>query len=554
VRRVTRRERAALALGLAAACAVVLALGTRRLDVPGLYYDEVIQAEPALQYLAADGRPSEVPGVRSARLLGGWFPVMTQTYMGALKSQLLIPVFAIAEPTAATLRIATLCAALLGLAATLWWARLALGVPEAVLAALLLACDPSFLFAARHDWGSFAIGFACRAGGLACTTSAWLRGSRARALAGGLLLGLGLYNKIDFAVFLAAAALALAAAFRGELARVRRRPALLLFGGAGFACGAAPMLAALGGALGAARYVLREPGTSGFEWGEKLRAAAAVLDGSYFERLMRAGGSFEQMFAQPVAPGPFGALFACAAAWLALRLARRRPLAGADRARAFCISVALATLGGILLTPRGERIHHFLNAWPFPQLVAASAAVELWRGAGGARTARRALCVAAVAAALGAGLARDARTLAWLGETGGRGRWSDALGAFGAELARREPDAVLVSLDWGFDGPLRFAARPLEHVEPIWALQRPPRPDAVWRFSGTASHVYLVYEPPYAVFPYGAALLEALRALPPEIVEIRRHLDRGGEPAFVSARIARPHELFYRRGFEVKLR
>ena len=128
------RRLAAAILGL---CAVAVALGARGLDVPGLYYDEVIQAEPAVQFLAKDGAPLEVPGMRTIRLFGGWFPVMTQTYMGALKSQALIPVFAAFEPNKVSLRATTFAWGLCGLIFAVLWAHQLLGLRGAVLAGAL---------------------------------------------------------------------------------------------------------------------------------------------------------------------------------------------------------------------------------------------------------------------------------------------------------------------------------------------------------------------------------------------------------------------------------
>ena len=172
-----RRGGIALAFGFLALCAVAAAIAVPNLRAPGLYYDEVIQAEPAVEFLAKDGSPLQIPGARSVWLCGRWFPVMTQAYMGALKSQALIPVFALFGPTPESLRLATLSFALLGLLFALLWARLALGLPVALVAGALLAVDPSFLFTSRHDWGSFALGFLCRCGGLYFVTSGFRRGS-----------------------------------------------------------------------------------------------------------------------------------------------------------------------------------------------------------------------------------------------------------------------------------------------------------------------------------------------------------------------------------------
>ena len=98
-----------LALG-----ALALAFAARDLSAPGLYYDEVIQAEQAREFLDANGRPLQVPGADSVRVFGRWLPVFTQPYMGALKSQLLIPSFALFGASGASLRVTTLVWGLLG--------------------------------------------------------------------------------------------------------------------------------------------------------------------------------------------------------------------------------------------------------------------------------------------------------------------------------------------------------------------------------------------------------------------------------------------------------
>jgi hypothetical protein len=183
------------ALGFAAVVTLSAWLALRDLDLPGLYYDEAIQAVPAAEFLREGGRPLRIPGAKSVWLGGGWFPVLTQPYMGALKSQLLIPVFAAFDASVGVLRATTFAWGLAGcLFATLFAAQI-LGTPVALATAALLALDPSVLFVSRHDWGSFSLGLVCRcaglwlaAVGLARRRPAWLAGA-------GLAFGLGLYHR-----------------------------------------------------------------------------------------------------------------------------------------------------------------------------------------------------------------------------------------------------------------------------------------------------------------------------------------------------------------------
>jgi hypothetical protein len=536
----------------ACAClaAGITAIGLER---PGPYYDEVVQALPALEFLSGDGRPSALPGAQTIRLFGGWFPVMTQPYMGALKSQLLMPTLAVAEASATSLRATTLCWSLIGLLLVMLWARRALGLGEALLVGALLCVDPSFLFVSRHDWGSFALGFLLRGGALLLLYAGWRAGSTRRLATGGLCLGLGLYNKIDFALFPLAAGAALLATAPGTLRaalRCRRRDALAVCGGA--LLGTAPLLAFLGGALEAMRLSGATLSAASPDWGEKIQTFTTTLDGSHFHRLMLAGGSFERLGAvDGAASGPFLALFALASVALAAMLARDARRGRANRAHAFVLLTTLLLSLGIFLTPRAVRIHHFLNLLPFPHLVVAIVAVGAWRRS------RRALPRAALAlllvGCLAGSLRVDARTLTTIWQTGGRGRWSDAIGAQGRELSKR-PGAVAVSLDWGFDGPLRFAAPGLRADEPIWRLRAASRAtDASVSLDGSSQHVYFVFEEEYAVFPFGARLLAALEASPAGFASVARHSDRLGEPAYRTVRIPFPHRLVY-RGDRVEVR
>jgi hypothetical protein len=201
------------------------------------------------------------------------------------------------------------------------------------------------------------------------------------------------------------------------------------------------------------------------------------------------------------------------------------------------------------------RIHHVLNAAPFPHLVAAAAVVELWRT--GARStagwisrfAPRALAASGLAAVLAGHLHVDLRTLAEMRATGGRGRWSGALAELARELAA-EPGASVVSLDWGFHAPLRLLAPELDLREPIWSLRGAA---AGTRLDGTPGTVYLVQEPRYQVFGFGQEVLASVARLPDGAASVRAHADRSGDTAFFSVRIARPHRLVYRGHLEVEL-
>jgi hypothetical protein len=547
------RESSALAAGFGVLCLCVFALMARNLDEPGLYYDEVIQATPASEFLREGGEPLRIPGARNTWLFGGWFPLMTQPYMGALKSQLLIPTFAAFGATRETLRLTTLAWSCLGLGLLMLWARRLFGLRVALLAGAFLAFDPSFLFVSRHDWGSVALALVLRGGGLYLATTGWLRASLVRLAAGGLLLGLGIYNKIDFAPFLAGAGLALLLVVpRAFWQTLRAQPARALAAAGGFAVGAAPMLVTLSGVWAATRAMFRSQEVRASDLAEKLHTWLSMLDGSYFHELMLAGGAFEHLSeVEGVAAGPFLVVLVASAVWLAARLWREARRGAFDRAQAFVLIAMLLTALGLLATPRAARIHHTMNVYPLPQLVVAIVASRLWGARDRKAWARRVLVGIGVAAVLGGSLRIDLRTLETIHESGGRGRWSNALERFARELP---DDASVVSLDWGFHAPLRFTRPELQLEEPVWRMQGARGAGPGVSLLGDPQHVYLVQEPEYQVFDTGRALLEAVRGLPMGAVTVREHADGRGETAFHSIRFARSHHLVYHGSFEVRLR
>jgi hypothetical protein len=209
---------------------------------------------------------------------------------------------------------------------------------------------------------------------------------------------------------------------------------------------------------------------------------------------------------------------------------------------------------GIFLTPRTVRIHHALNIYPFPHYVVALVLARIHsRRDAGSGAVRRAASVAVLALLVAGNLLVTALTLEHMRSTGGKGRWSDSLDAFAQELSSR-PGTVAVSLDWGFDGPLRFATRDLDLIEPVWSMRSAHRPGRAWRFSGTVHHVYLLFDEDFAVFDFGPKFLATARALDPTSVEIRRHVDLEGDSTFVSVHFTRPHQLTYDGNFTIEFR
>lgn len=130
-------------VALFGACVVYVAMATYRLDRPGLYYDEIIFVGPAA-------------GERPYRLLFG-LPIMVFPYIGALKSWIFTPIFALFGVSNVSIRLPSIlisCGTLLiGFAVTrkVWGPFWALAFTGACV------LHPGFLFLTRVDLGPIAL-------------------------------------------------------------------------------------------------------------------------------------------------------------------------------------------------------------------------------------------------------------------------------------------------------------------------------------------------------------------------------------------------------------
>ena len=576
---------------------LLLFLARPNTSVPGLYYDEAHCAAMARDFLT--GRPHpHIPGSGFISVWGHPFPVFVQSYGGAAKSWLLLPSFAVFGASMPVLRMTALAWGLAALLLFMLWTWRWLGRNTALLAGALLAFDPTFFFLSVLDWGPVLPSFLCR---FACFYFAlrwWQIRNEPRALApedsggkmmpeklsgttpaltfrrvsfsanrgflhaflAGLFAGLGFYNKIDFAVLLGGVLLALlcsnAAPLRAR--RVLRRSSIrhsrsanpepsfsifaapLAVAGLGFLLTAAPMLAHIPGILNALASGGKSAAAPG-ELAEKFNTTLAMYDGSYFYRLMNAGGLFDKMY-QTRAPvfAPLGIALILAASYLMFFRVHSYFGGATGNAAAFPILAAVFITIGIFLTPGAVRIHHIVLVYPFPHLVVAMAVERLWRRrrreAPGSLVQNVLSPSSAVVAALFV-LLLASQLLALRGtqrlirQTGGSGRWSDALNAFARQVKDRS-DLTLVSLDWGFNEQLAFLTDGPALAEPFWYFLEGKAPPAL----NSINCIYLAHPPEYSLFPFGPAYLEGALQAGPAAVEIQPWSDHQGRVAFYSIR------------------
>jgi hypothetical protein len=408
----------------------------------------------------------------------------------------------------------------------------------------------------RHDWGSFALGFLFRCGALFFLTEGWVRERWPWLALGGVCVGLGLYNKIDFVVFPFGAAIGLLAAAPGVVrAAVGRRWRHTAAAAAGFVVAVSPLLLAASDAGTVTLKAFHTADINPVTVDEKLATLRTTLDGSRFEALMRAGGKARYIADLDPAAGPFVVVLGVCLLALAVRLARARERDAAWRTDLFLAVTTVGIVVGLLIVPRTERIHHALNLYPFPQLVVATVAAGLWRrdaGFGLPAGSRRGLAIALVAISVLGSVFVHWQTWKTLHRSGGKGLWSDVRMRHTAELETEKPLPTAVALDWGFAWGLRY-----EHPDlPLLDLPAEMRAhgNVAWSFEGDASDDYLLYPDRYATFPHGARFLAAARRLPPALVSVRDHFDGQGDLAFRSVRIRHPHRVKIGRGIAIELR
>jgi 4-amino-4-deoxy-L-arabinose transferase-like glycosyltransferase len=192
-----------------------LLAGGAGLSDPGLEYDEMLFVNGAL------GATHPYHGFIYSEFLG--VPTMLMPYIGALKAWLYAPIFSLFGVSVDSVRIPAL---LLALVAVLLATRLIyrlFGIWPAVMLVVLLATDPGYGALARTDWGPIVLSSLLRVIALLCYFT-FLRRRAVRylwLLVAALLLGL--FNKLDFAWFIAAFGVAALVVQHRELFDVLRR-------------------------------------------------------------------------------------------------------------------------------------------------------------------------------------------------------------------------------------------------------------------------------------------------------------------------------------------
>jgi Dolichyl-phosphate-mannose-protein mannosyltransferase len=174
-------------LAIAAACAFIL-LATYRIELPGLYMDEVDFVN------AARGAPDNTMIYK--RL--GSVPLLIMPYLGALKAWLYVPVFHFFGVSALTIRLPAILLAAMTLLILFQLMRAKLGALWAIIALWIIAVDPANVFPSRLDWGPTVLMHCFQAAVLALWFSYRQKPKLWKLVFICICAGLGFFDKFNF--------------------------------------------------------------------------------------------------------------------------------------------------------------------------------------------------------------------------------------------------------------------------------------------------------------------------------------------------------------------
>jgi hypothetical protein len=466
-----------------------LGLALHQLDLPGLNYDEALDAAPAVQTVLG----KRIDGAYTLELAGRQWPLMIEQWFGPTTTYLLVAAFGIFGIGATTIRATGVFVGLISLLLIWGFLREYLDERAASLSILLLAVSPGFVFWSRMiAWVHLPL--------LPISVATiwllfrWYSRRRARYLViAAFGLGFGLQTHLMFLLVWGGLGLAwlLLSPWLGTGRGWRRWlwpwqiTGLRVWGMSALALvlGAAPLL--IYNASGGGTIRKLAPGS-----GETLRSVESylralpisltslrtLLSGSWFASKM--GGLHQNLVALPA----FGLALA-SILWLA---ARRRLSFSPRRVALFAILVLGIGLLRALVEGSGG-IHHLLLVWPMPQALVAVALFSLadWLRSGlpsisvtpkGGRVLGLGALGLVTACLIGA---ETWTTLGYhriLSQTGGVGFFSDAINSLAQDLEQPGTPQPL-AMDWGFRRNLQVLTQ--DRVDPLewFTYSTPPGPE-----------------------------------------------------------------------------
>jgi len=499
--------------------ATYIILGSYQLDLPGLYYDEALDAVPAMQTLS--GQALDIAGVINSG--GREWPLMVMSYVGPITTYLLMPFFVLFGVSVEILRATNL---LIGLATLI----LAYGFLSeffdkrvAALSTLLLAVNPTFIF-----WSRTGAMVSLPLLPLAilvfwCLWRWFHRRQNIYFVFAAFCLGLGLATKILFLWLWLGLGLSWLVfspyispgggwrAWLWPLKQLTNRTRILALFATLLGC--APLIIYNSRDAGTIRALLenlthtRLYGVSNLDILTNLRTVfmtdlRTLLDGSIF------ASSFGRAHANPVAV----VAFICTLL-LHIWLIRQAQFTYRPIRLKFLILICVSIVSQSAFTISGFGAHHLMIIWPIPQVVITAAftglANHLHYRAPEEYPQWRLLLGLIFIIIVGSEMLTTVQYHRTLSHTRGNGWFSDAINVLAEDLQHvSEP---IIALDWGFRRNLQLLT--LGQIDPEERFTYGARPDESFDFYinsrvAQAPAFYLLHSPQFTAFPGHRQLFE----------------------------------------------
>ena len=448
---------------------------SRHLWLPGIYYDEVLQMVPAIAALkgGVNGPMIQVEG-SVIRFGGHPFPLLILPYLGATQAGILTLVFAMADISIPVIRSTFVILGVFPLILTFLFTRRLFNAGTAIVATLLLAVDPTYIFSLRSDNGPTAVMMICKLGALWVLIIWWQTRKPVHLWMGAFLCGFGLYDKINFIWFLGALAVTVVVIdYQGVWERIKSMRWLTMVGAAiGFCGGASVMLLytllTRGGPFRELLSLIHKETAFGVNntnllsnLGIRLDSLFGLLSGyEILDFYTSTFGGYQYPYSRGFFPStaiPW--LVGLAILALGLQLLFRVKWGLNEKKALFLLLLSVLIVVVSTITPTNLMYHHLLLVYPFFHLLAAHFItaipkfVRSWRfdplENRTKRTAGYGLGGLAVAVAVVTSLGVTGNYYRVLEETGGIGMWSDAIYDLANYLEGDERTVVV--MDWGIN-------------------------------------------------------------------------------------------------------
>ena len=486
---------------------VYVALAAYKIHFPGIYYDEILSLAPAA---------AEKPYLKCFGL-----PLLVFPYIGALKSWIYTPIFALFGVSPVTVRLPGILISCGTLALGYSLVRRILGPRWAVAFTGACAVHPGFVFLTKVDWGPIALMLFLKALCLVLLFK-WLEGPQRICWSVFGVCILGFFDKFNFIWFVVALAFSTSAIYGPEIFRKLRSVPLRALVAIAIALVAVGLLV-----LWIVYPILQRPHTRGF-------SGRFSLMWSLYESMSTGAATAYMWFKSvPTVPSWTGwGVLIVTAIFLLLTLVNYclRPSTNKNidtQTVKFCLW-SLLMFGiifvEIVVTPQAGGPHHMIMLFPFDLLAGFSAAFLFANTFPGMRRQIISLegCVLII------WVASNLRSFEmhfskFRDMSSFRGRWSPHVELLAAYLNEKAKNAdSIYTIDWGIGFQLRALCRPKvgRKVKNSWATflgGSPGRPDGAAEiarvFPPEKKALYVSFVPEESVFSQALQNFERMRVL-----------------------------------------